>query len=455
MACESICSVAGAKEVWACGLDLSNYCASSGVSSQAAAPYDIFISYSTVNEDIARGMKQHLSARGLRCWKAPDAIEPGESWPGAIIRALNECPIVVLIWTKESMESWGVLEEITNAHANKKKIIVYRVQDIELRCDFKYFLARVQWLDAHPDFEQSFEVLADSVLRILRRYAQPSLPGALQQDVAARLDQPVVPATAPPPAMTAPAADSGRQESDRSDRGKFLAQLRAADIFASDREIKNALGWGDQKFDKVKNSLLADRLILAGSGRGGASALPTPALLQLTDELSHEHLPGSVFVNIGEAREEGNTARDWGACKTFGFVSAGGGTRWINDMQRIKPGAIIFAYTSGSGYVGMGTAIEAAVPVAQFRVDGVPLREKISGGSSLFHDYDDVTMCEWLVRVRWDKLLDRSTAIYRNGLFVYVATSCRIKDAITVHYLRSQFGALIEAPVITEADCVA
>ena len=64
-------------------------------------------------------------------------------------------------------------------------------------------------------------------------------------------------------------------------------------------------------------------------------------------------------------------------------------------------------------------------------------------------------MCEWLVRVRWDKLLDRSTAIYRNGLFVHVATSCRIKDAITVHYLRSQFGALIEAPVITEADCLA
>ena len=75
--------------------------------------------------------------------------------------------------------------------------------------------------------------------------------------------------------------------------------------------------------------------------------------------------------------------------------------------------------------------MEEAVPMAEFRVDGVPLQEKVPD-SLLFHDLDNPEMCEWVVRVKWDKTFDRDQAIYRSGLFVYVATSCRIKDAITV-----------------------
>ncbi len=61
-------------------------------------------------------------------------------------------------------------------------------------------------------------------------------------------------------------------------------------------------------------------------------------------------------------------------------------------------------------------------------------------------------MCDWVVRVQWDKTFERDEAIYRTGLFVYVATSCRIKDAITVQYLRSRFNSFLELPTISDAD---
>jgi TIR domain len=73
--------------------------------------YDVFISHSSKNADLGTLMKQYLATRGIRCWKAPDDIEPSEPWPVAIMRGLRECPIVVLIWTKESMASDQVLKE--------------------------------------------------------------------------------------------------------------------------------------------------------------------------------------------------------------------------------------------------------------------------------------------------------------------------------------------------------
>lgn len=205
-------------------------------------------------------------------------------------------------------------------------------------------------------------------------------------------------------------------------------------------------------FAKIKQERVDLDHVIAGTGRGGSSAVATPKLRQLKRDLVDDTLPGSIFVNIGEPREEGGIGRDWDLCKQFGFISAGHGARYANSMKRIKPGTIIFAYTSGSGYVGIGTALEPAVPINQFLVDGVSLQNRVLDNPGLFHHADDPEMCEWIVRVKWDKVLERDQAIYRTGLFVYVATSCRIKDPISVQHLRSAFNSFLEAPILTEAD---
>ncbi len=236
------------------------------------------------------------------------------------------------------------------------------------------------------------------------------------------------------------------------DHEQFLHALSGFDAFAGDRELQEKLRWSDEKFARIKQKLVNQEGIVAGSGRGGTCAMTTPKLRQLRQDLANNILPGSIFVNVGESKQQGNTTRDWGLCKVFGFISAGHGARYANDMKRIKPGAIIYAYSSGAGYVGMGTALEAAVPITQFLVDGEPLQNRMPENPLFFHHLDDLEMCEWVVRVKWDKTLEREQAIYRTGLFVHVATSCRIKDAITVQYLHREFNRHLEAPVISDAD---
>lgn len=419
------------------------------------AGYDVFISHSSRNADMGTLMKQYLATRGIRCWKAPDDIEPSEPWPVAIMRGLRECPIVVLIWTKESMASDQVLKEITIADQKTKAIIPFRVEEILPDGGLEYFLVAKQWLDANPSYEEALETLADTALRILGRTTDAPPIDA----IAAEAPLQSAPLTAAPLVLEAPEPIVGAAPIDvaataevKPDHRKFLSKLEAFEAFASDSELRDQLRWSDKKFDKVKEALVENGVIISGTGRGGATALSTPKLRQLKEELVNDALPGGIFVNIGEAKEEGNTPRDWSLCATHGFVSAGHGSRYANDMKRIRPGAIVYAYSSGAGYVGVGTALEPAVPMADFRVDGMPLQEKVSPDSLLFHHLDDPEMCEWVVRVKWDKTFGRDQAIYRTGLFVYVATSCRMKDAITVQYLRSRFNSFLELPTLTETD---
>jgi hypothetical protein len=42
-----------------------------------------------------------LNSYGVRYWKAPECINPGERWPEAIERALNACDTMVFKKAKE------------------------------------------------------------------------------------------------------------------------------------------------------------------------------------------------------------------------------------------------------------------------------------------------------------------------------------------------------------------
>ena len=79
-------------------------------------PFDVFISHSTQDALAASAIKQHLQASGLKCWKAPDDIDAGESWPSAITRALSVCRVMVLVWSSNSLASREVSKELKGDH---------------------------------------------------------------------------------------------------------------------------------------------------------------------------------------------------------------------------------------------------------------------------------------------------------------------------------------------------
>jgi hypothetical protein len=143
---------------------------------------------------------------------------------------------------------------------------------------------------------------------------------------------------------------------------------------------------------------------------------------------------GYWFMNTGDGSNEG---RSWEDCKQYGFMLAGGGKKWIDDVKKLRVGDKVFAYLSGHGYVGFGVVTAEAVPFKDFVPPGhakrlleLPLRAKVQHERMAGQECWDLCAA-----VKWTKALDREQGVLmsraRNG------TINRIKQAdLVVELLR-------------------
>lgn len=122
----------------------------------------IFVSYSTSDTEIAQRVKMSLLRFGFQCWKAPEDIMPGESWPRAITRALQESWAMVLICSRHSIQSAEVSKELTLAMSGKVYVVPFRIDNIVPTGEWAYHLANIQWFDAFDrDPDSACEALAE------------------------------------------------------------------------------------------------------------------------------------------------------------------------------------------------------------------------------------------------------------------------------------------------------
>ncbi|NIM92878.1 MAG: TIR domain-containing protein [Anaerolineales bacterium] len=127
-------------------------------------PHDVFISYSSKDKTVADAVCGTLENRDIRCWIAPRDIPPGESWVAAIINAIGNSRVFVLIFSEGSNRSGQVLREVGEAVDNAIPIIPFRIEDVELSDEMRYFIKSIHWLDAMtPPLESHLTRLADLV----------------------------------------------------------------------------------------------------------------------------------------------------------------------------------------------------------------------------------------------------------------------------------------------------
>lgn len=122
---------------------------------------------------------------------------------------------------------------------------------------------------------------------------------------------------------------------------------------------------------------------------------------------------GYWFMNTGDS---GNGHRSWEDCVTYGFMLAGGGKSWIDQVRKLRAGDKFFAYLSGHGYVGLGEVVAEAVPFKDFVPDGQhkPLPQlPLSADANQVRNNDPE---EWdeCARVRWIRALPRDKAVLMN-----------------------------------------
>lgn len=131
---------------------------------------DIFISYSSNDEQIAKEICAFFEKEKISCWIAPRNIEVGKEYGGEIIKGIEESKVFFLCLTKSSNESQHVLREVERAVNRKMPIVVYQQEETTLTKSMEYFLASTQWFI--PGKDNDLEKLIWTVESIIEKQSQ-------------------------------------------------------------------------------------------------------------------------------------------------------------------------------------------------------------------------------------------------------------------------------------------
>ena len=110
--------------------------------------FDAFISYASADKTAADAACAVLEAGGIRCWVAPRDISPGREYAAAIIDAIDQCRVMVLIFSSSANDSPQVRREIERAASKGVAIMPVRIEKVAPTKSMEYFLGDIHWLDA-------------------------------------------------------------------------------------------------------------------------------------------------------------------------------------------------------------------------------------------------------------------------------------------------------------------
>ncbi|MBI1347706.1 TIR domain-containing protein [bacterium] len=156
--------------------------------------YDVFVSHSSRDAEIAQLIVQELERQGWKCWVAPRDIAPGTTWAAAIVQGLDQSRVMVLVYSPAADQSQQVLREIQRAVTRNMPILPFRLQDFAMSQEMQYFLGTTHWLNAYPPpLPLRVNQLAEAVRGLLNRpQAATSAPVGLQPIVVQPFVPPVV-----------------------------------------------------------------------------------------------------------------------------------------------------------------------------------------------------------------------------------------------------------------------
>ncbi len=129
--------------------------------------YDVFISYSSHDQKVVEGLCAYLEQYKIRCFVAYRDIPRGVVWARAIVDALDESRMMVVVFSEHFNNSDQVEREIELASEDKKPILTFRISNDVFKGAKKYYLKNINWIDAFPNPEQVFGSVAENVATLL------------------------------------------------------------------------------------------------------------------------------------------------------------------------------------------------------------------------------------------------------------------------------------------------
>ncbi len=191
---------------------------------------DVFVSHSSADQVLADAIVHELETAGIDCWIAPRDILAGVNYGEAIVAAIQDVEVMVVVVSDDANRSGHVPREVERAAAHNVSLVPFRIADIEPGPSLEYFLSCQHWLHAlPPPIEAHVTRLVDAVTALLalrRRPAtlkpEPATPGLRGDDRPGRPTATRSPARVPAPV----AVFTGRT----AERAEIRRQLAAFPI---------------------------------------------------------------------------------------------------------------------------------------------------------------------------------------------------------------------------------
>ena len=137
----------------------------------------VFFSFSSKDRKIAETISAALEARGFSCWLSTRDVKPGENYQIAIVHAINQAKVLLLIFSSNTNASDEIKKELSLASKRRLIVIPVRVEDVLPDEGMSYELATRQWIDLFAGWEAAMAQLAEQLGRIVGVEA-PSPPAA-------------------------------------------------------------------------------------------------------------------------------------------------------------------------------------------------------------------------------------------------------------------------------------
>lgn len=232
--------------------------------------------------------------------------------------------------------------------------------------------------------------------------------------------------------------------SDRSDSEK-AARIRAIENEGLSPIIRTvAAGLTEEEVHLIETTLiwkLGKGLTNIAGGRLVSLFRPHNSLHRELSAFDFQN--GIYYVNVGEGKH-----RNWDDCRRLGFLAAGQGVQWRDQLLDLAEGDIVVPYLKGCGYVGIGKVVARAVPYLDFRYNGRLLHDFDLVAPNMPENSEDPAHSEYVLKVDWITTVSREEAKWKPkaGLFATQLVRASLdKQAITIEFIEQAFGVDLHA----------
>jgi len=148
------------------------------------------------------------------------------------------------------------------------------------------------------------------------------------------------------------------------------------------------------------------------------------------------------YFNVGEGE-----TRCWADYRKYGFISAGQGMQWREQISSFEKGDVIAAYLKGKGFVGVGRIVSQAKPVREVFINNKPLLSYPLKQPNLANNQNNDDMSEYVAVVEWLSSVKANDAKWKpkSGLYTTPLVKASLANQPkTVAYLEEVFDISFE-----------